>query len=126
VFGCDICQEVCPHNGAAPQSSDPRWQPRPPLRQATLERLWRLSDTALEQAIEGTALRRAGVRGMRRNLAVAIGNAGPALRPLLGGSAGTVAPSATEKGPGPFSPSRRSMDDAVVVEHIEWALRQSP
>jgi epoxyqueuosine reductase len=83
VFGCDICQEVCPHNGAAPRADEECWQPRPLLRQPTLEALWRASDSALERAIEGTALRRAGVRGLRRNLAVAIENAGPALRHLL-------------------------------------------
>ena len=83
VFGCDICQEVCPHNGAALRTDDPCWQPRPLLRRALLRDLWLASDGTLLQSIEGTALRRAGVRGLRRNLAVAIDNAGPALRYLL-------------------------------------------
>jgi epoxyqueuosine reductase len=112
VFGCDLCQDVCPHNTAAPTASDPCWQPRPPLLRATLESLWSLDDAGLEQAIEGTALRRAGVRGLRRNLAVAIGNAGAALADLL--SLGTV--------PGTFSVGGRpSLEDPMVAAHIDWA-----
>jgi epoxyqueuosine reductase len=112
VFGCDLCQDVCPHNTAAPTASDPCWQPRPPLLRATLESLWSLDDAGLEQAIEGTALRRAGVRGLRRNLAVAIGNAGAALADLL--SLGTV--------PGTFSVGGRpSVEDPMVAAHIDWA-----
>jgi len=115
VFGCDICQEVCPHNAAAPRALASHWQPRPLLDQPTLESLWRTSDAGLEAAIEGTALRRAGVRGLRRNVAVAIGNAGPGLQPLFDRAH-------AEKGPGPFfEDDAPSLKDAVVAEHVSWA-----
>lgn len=75
VFGCDICQEVCPYNAAAPVSARPEWQPRPALDGASIDGLIALDDEALGAAIAGTALRRAGVAGMRRNLAIAQRNA---------------------------------------------------
>jgi epoxyqueuosine reductase len=110
VFGCDVCQDVCPHNASAPVSRDGCWQPRAPLRNATLDALWGMDDAALERAIAGTALRRAGVRGLRRNLAVAIGNAGPRLASLL----------PPEKAPGTH-PGPPSLNDPMVLEHIDWA-----
>jgi len=125
VFGCDVCQDVCPHNAAAPIASDPCWQPKPPLRGATLASLWTMDDRALAEAIEGTALRRAGVRGLRRNLAVAIGNAGAALAGLLPPRKAleTVGKGdAAEKVPDTVSEERRpSLDDPMVTEHIDWA-----
>jgi epoxyqueuosine reductase QueG len=80
-----------------------------------------MGDAGLARVIEGTALRRAGVRGLRRNLAVAIGNAGAAL-------AGLVAPqeeAAPEKVPGTSSGGRPSLDDPMVAEHVDWARSQS-
>jgi len=105
VFGCDVCQEVCPHNALAPRTSEVCWQPRPLLDQPAIETLWRADDEKLGRVIEGTALERAGVRGLRRNLAVAIGNSGQPL-PLL-----------AEMGSDPIS-------DPVVAEHLRWARAQ--
>ena len=76
VFGCDICQEVCPYNATAPVSARPEWQPRPALDGVGLDELAALDDAQLEAVIAGTALRRAGVTGLRRNLAIARRNAG--------------------------------------------------
>lgn len=75
LFGCDICQEVCPYNATAPMSDSPEWQPRPGLDGVGLETLAALDDAQLETCIAGTALRRAGVAGLRRNLDIALGNA---------------------------------------------------
>ena len=118
VFGCDICQDVCPYNAVAPIARDACWQPKASLQDATLESLWALDDAGLEGAIEGTALRRAGVRGLRRNLAVAIGNAGRSLASAL--LPGKVP--GTTLAPGTFSSvGRASQDDPIVAEHVTWA-----
>jgi len=76
VFGCDICQDVCPWNATAAPAGDPSWHPRPGLDAPRLVDLWRESDEGLAARIEGTALRRRGVEGLRRNVAVALGNCG--------------------------------------------------
>jgi epoxyqueuosine reductase len=74
VFGCDICQDVCPYNASAPHSAKPEWQPKPALDAPALADLAGLSDAGLEAAVAGTALRRAGLAGLRRNLAIALAN----------------------------------------------------
>jgi epoxyqueuosine reductase len=122
IFGCDICQDVCPYNALAPVARDSCWQPTPSLRDARLAALWSMDDDGLARAIEGTALRRAGVRGLRRNLAVAIGNAGRRLASVLlpGKVPGTIPPAG--KVPGTIAdPERPSLDDPMVAEHIDWA-----
>ena len=116
LFGCDICQDVCPYNASAPAAGDACWQPGPALRDARLAALWAIDDEGLARAIEGTALRRAGVRGLRRNLAVAIGNAGRQLTSAL----------LPDNVPGISSDRRRpSLDDPMVAEHVEWARTHS-
>jgi epoxyqueuosine reductase len=72
VYGCDICQEVCPWNAAAPRSADPAWQPRAAWDRVDLLTLAQRSDDDLTAALRGSPMQRAGVRGLRRNLAVAL------------------------------------------------------
>jgi len=67
VFGCDVCQEVCPWNAAAPEAGS-TWPSRPGLSLLRITETAALSDDDLGALIEGTPLSRAGVRGMRRNL----------------------------------------------------------
>ena len=71
VYGCDICQDVCPYNQMAPVSHDPAWQPRPAFDFVRLADLEAMTDEALRDALRGSAMKRTGVRGLRRNLAVA-------------------------------------------------------
>lgn len=74
IFGCDICQDVCPWNLKAPLASDEELQPRPELVNPALEALAALDEKAFEQKFNGSPIRRAGFLGLRRNLAVAMGN----------------------------------------------------
>ena len=110
VYGCDICQDVCPYNQAAPRSDDPAWQPRAGLNLPALVDLWRQPDTEIRSLLKGSAMTRAKLTGLRRNLAVAIGNSGdPAALAAL-----------TEQ-----SSDRPSIADGMVQEHIAWAIDES-
>jgi epoxyqueuosine reductase len=71
VYGCDVCQEVCPWNQAAATSSDKAWQPRPAWTEPAVSALAAMSDEELRTAMRGSAMTRTKVTGMRRNLAVA-------------------------------------------------------
>ena len=75
VYGCDVCQEVCPWNAAPATSDDPAWQPRPAWDMRTIAELSEQSDAELRAAMRGSAMRRAKIAGLRRNLDVAAENA---------------------------------------------------
>jgi epoxyqueuosine reductase len=74
VYGCDICQEVCPWNATAPTSDDPAWQPRPVWDLPSLADLVRMPDETLQSALEGSAMSRAKPLGMRSNIEIAAEN----------------------------------------------------
>jgi epoxyqueuosine reductase len=74
IYGCDICQEVCPYNRPAPTSNDPAWQPRPGLDLPKLVDLAQRSDEQWRAAIRRTPMTRAKVAGLRRNVAIAMEN----------------------------------------------------
>jgi epoxyqueuosine reductase len=84
VFGCDICQDVCPWNRKAPIASDPQLDARPELVNPSLDWLAELDEAAFERLFNGSPVRRTGFAGLRRNTAIAIGNSGVArFTPLL-------------------------------------------
>jgi epoxyqueuosine reductase len=70
VYGCDVCQEVCPWNAVPPISEDPAWQPRRLWDGATVGDLASRQDDELRAAMRGSAMRRTKVAGLRRNLVV--------------------------------------------------------
>jgi epoxyqueuosine reductase len=74
VYGCDVCQDVCPWNQSAPVSADPAWQPRAGLAPPRLADLSRRTDGELAELTRGTAMTRASVTALRRNLRVALEN----------------------------------------------------
>lgn len=108
AYGCDICQEVCPWNAwPATAEADAPWLPRPGLDGQTLLALWERSDDELRTLLKGSAMKRAGVRRFRRNLAVAIGNSGdPRAATALAGQ------------------SEPTALDPLVAEHVAWALEK--
>jgi epoxyqueuosine reductase len=104
IFGCDDCQLVCPWNKFARRTDEPDFRARNDLDRASLAELFAWSEDEFLQRTEGSAIRRSGHARWLRNIAVALGNA-------------------------PTSPevvaalqSRRNIEDAVVREHVEWAL----
>jgi epoxyqueuosine reductase len=76
IFGCDICQDVCPWNRKAPIATDPELEARAELVNPALERLAAMDEAQFERTFHGSPVRRTGFLGLRRNLAVAMGNSG--------------------------------------------------
>ena len=84
VFGCDICQDVCPWNQKALQKSlrsgpiviDPELEPRPELINPALDWLAALDEKSFEREFNGSPVRRTGFWGLQRNVAIAMGNSG--------------------------------------------------
>lgn len=88
LFGCDVCQEVCPWNRKAPATAEPAFRARADLEGVDLMELLGLSVTEFRQRFRGTALTRPRRRGLLRNAALVLGNQGdpralPALRKAL-------------------------------------------
>ncbi len=67
VFGCDVCQQVCPWNRRVPASSEPEFAPREDLARFHVLEVLELSDEAFRQRFRGTPLWRAKRRGLLRN-----------------------------------------------------------
>lgn len=82
VFGCDICQDVCPWNRKSPRTQTPEFQPRAigdsgrSLFQPDLEWLASLSEEEFREVFRGSAMKRAKWRGLIRNACNALGNSG--------------------------------------------------
>ncbi len=101
IFGCDICQDVCPWNGSATVTAEPAFQPlhaAPPLA-----RLAEIGEEEFRGLFRESPVSRARYAGFLRNVAVAMGNSG---RGEFRGALGKLAQSG----------------DAVVAEHAQWAL----
>jgi epoxyqueuosine reductase len=79
VFGCDICQDVCPWNRRSNRTlpaTDPDLAPRPELVNPALDWLASLTQADSKQLSNGSPIRRSGFLGLQRNIAIAIGNSG--------------------------------------------------
>jgi epoxyqueuosine reductase len=76
VFGCDICQDVCPWNRKAPISADMELASRAELVNPALEWLAAMDEAGFESEFNGSPVRRAGFLGLKRNVAIAMGNSG--------------------------------------------------
>jgi epoxyqueuosine reductase len=105
LFGCDICQEVCPWNRKAPVTREPELRPRADLEAIDPAELLGLSESDFRRRFLGTALTRAKRSGLLRNAAIILGNRGdPAALPAL----------------------RRAADDPdpVIRDAAQWAIEQ--
>ena len=105
IYGCDDCQLVCPWNRFSTPTREPDFNTRQPLDAPELVELLLWDEPTFLQRTEGSAIRRIGYRRWLRNIAVALGNA-PRSEDVI-----------------QALKSRRGLD-AMVDEHIEWALDQ--
>jgi epoxyqueuosine reductase len=112
VFGCDICQDVCPWNRTAPVTPLPAFQPRERLVAPELEWLLSLGVEEFRRVFRGSPVKRAKWRGLIRNACVAAGNKGSRL-----GAAQRAR--IRER-----LASLAAADDEVISEHARWALEQ--
>lgn len=76
VFGCDICQDVCPWNRTAPPTDKPEFQPREGLVNPALAWMAEISEEEFREKFRGSPVKRAKHSGLRRNALIAIGNSG--------------------------------------------------
>ena len=107
VFGCDICQDVCPWNRKAPAAVAPEFQPREGLVNPALAWLAELTDEEFKATFKGSPIKRAKRSGLRRNALIAIGNsADPTLRPIAERAVGD--------------------SDAAVADAARWAAERLP
>jgi epoxyqueuosine reductase len=105
VFGCDICQDVCPWNRKRQRTGGTVFEPREDLVGPDLGALAALDPEAFRERFRKSPVKRAKRRGLLRNVAIALGNsAEPTKRPLLEALA--------------------KDEDPLVCEHALWALKK--
>jgi epoxyqueuosine reductase len=107
VFGCDICQQVCPWNirFASPQH-DPAFSAKDNTARPVLTQEIYLSPARFKQKFNQSPIQRAKRRGYLRNIAVAIGNL------------------ADEKNLSALADCLKNEDEPLVRAHIAWAIGQ--
>ena len=105
VFGCDICQDVCPWNRKRRVSGSLPFEPRPGNVSPSFEELATLTPDAFRERFKKNPIKRSKRRGLLRNVALAIGNSGSGKHiPLLEGLIGD--------------------EDPIVREHAIWGLER--
>jgi epoxyqueuosine reductase len=108
IFGCDICQDVCPWNnkaGNAPATAWPEFQPQEQIYHPELQRLAGMDEESYRRTFRGSPVKRAKYQGLRRNAAIAMGNSGNK------DFAADLQKLAADPHP-------------VVAEHAAWALKK--
>ncbi len=105
VFGCDLCQEVCPWNRRVPISREASLQPGAGMNPLDLAGLLELNEAAFGARFRGTPLARAKRSGLLRNAAIGLGN-----------RADGAGQAALQRG--------ASDEDPAVREACDWALAQ--
>jgi len=103
VFGCDICQDVCPWNRRAPIGKHEGMQPRSELINPALDWLAAMDAKEFKRRFKGSPLERTGRKRLLRNVAIAMGNSGDThFIPQLD--------------------AWRACDDTVLAQAAEWAI----
>ena len=136
IFGCDICQEVCPWNSKATPTTEPAFQPRHGNLAPELLTLINMTQTEFSKRFKGSPIKRAKRKGFLRNVIVAIGNwrsrtAVPALKKVLiddeplirGHAAWALGQVGGENAKQALNTRLKSEDDTEVISEIQDALQ---
>ena len=136
IFGCDICQEVCPWNSKATPTTEPAFQPRDGNLAPELLTLIDMTQTEFSKRFKGSPIKRAKRKGFLRNVIVAIGNwrsraAVPALKKVLiddeplirGHAAWALGQVGGENAKQALDTRLKSEDDSEVISEIQDALQ---
>jgi epoxyqueuosine reductase len=67
LYGCDICQDVCPWNRFAKATAEERFEPRPDSVNASLSAILELTPETYAERFRGSAIKRAKLAGLQRN-----------------------------------------------------------
>ena len=136
IYGCDICQEVCPWNRKAPRASEPAFRSRSGLTLPELIPLLSMTQEEFSVRFKGSPIKRAKRRGLLRNVAVALGNSGdraavPALAAALHDPEPLVRTHAAwalgrlggDKARDALASALRTEDDPMAREELTLALQ---
>lgn len=138
LFGCDLCQDVCPWNRRAPLSSEPSFAPSRGANPLEIAELFSLDEAGFRQRFRRTPLWRSKRRGILRNAAIVLGNhpskaAMPALvrglnddEPLVRGAAAWALARYGESGRQSLEARKKIETDSEVKQEIFWALSDPP
>jgi epoxyqueuosine reductase len=105
IYGCDICQDVCPWNRRAPATAVPEFEARTELVNPRLRWISGMNSEEFRATFRGSPIKRTRITGLRRNAVIAMGNSGDQR----------------------FVPELERLahdEDEVVAEHARWALRR--
>ncbi|HTM55538.1 MAG TPA: tRNA epoxyqueuosine(34) reductase QueG [Pirellulales bacterium] len=135
LFGCDVCQDVCPWNHRAPESRESAFQPIDGETSLSLAGLFEMDQAAFRARFRHTPLWRSKRRGLLRNAAIVLGNQrDPASLPTLvraladeeplvrGAAAWALGQLASEPARDALRARKPAEHDADVRAEIEWAL----
>jgi epoxyqueuosine reductase len=131
IFGCDLCQEVCPWNRRfARPTAEPAFQPKPISIAPSLLDLIALDDEGFRLRFQGSPVRRAKRRGLLRSVAVALGNwRSPSAIPALARALHDPEPlirghSAWALGRFDAAEPKRALDQALAAEADPWVREE--
>jgi epoxyqueuosine reductase len=130
VYGCDICQEVCPWNGFALETREPAFLPRAGVDGASLIELMGMTQEEFSGRFKGSAVKRTKRRGLLRNVAVALGNWGsPDAVPVLAAALADEEPlvrghAAWALGRIGTAGARQALRGRVEVEEDAWVREE--
>jgi epoxyqueuosine reductase len=112
VFGCDICQDVCPWNREAPPTKEEVFAPRQKLLAPELEWIASLTEEEFREKFRESPIKRAKYRGLIRNACVALGNSN------------VKRDSPTHQRVTKLLARLSENDDALIAQHAKWALEK--